>query len=112
MAENMTQEEVDALLNGYMNGEVDVDQSSLLRDSAGLSKLRRDVDCARNRYIFRLECGGNKREVAYARYYLKKTAHRYWLKSHGFYSRGEFEDWLEKNIIWDTEGQRWVKKGA
>jgi hypothetical protein len=112
MTETLTQEQIDILLKGVISGEAEVDQAALVQDSVALSNLRKDVDSARDRYIFRLECGGSLGEIAYARRYLKQAAHRCWLKSHRFSDREDFREWLRKNIVWEPCQQRWVKKKA
>jgi hypothetical protein len=110
--ETLTQDQIDILLKGITSGEAEVDESVLMHDSTALAKLRKDVDSAKNRYIFRLEGGGRIGEIAYARRYLKQAAHRFWLKSHGFYDRNDFKQWLKRNIVWDPSQGMWVKKEA
>jgi hypothetical protein len=110
MAEQMSQEEIDSLLQNISSGNIDsdFDEKTLLRDNDKLRKLIKDAESARERYIFALVSGKRAYEVACAAKYLKQAGHRIWLETKGFKSRAEFLLWMKLNICWD--GQKWVRK--
>jgi hypothetical protein len=113
MAEQMSQEEIDSLLQTISAGNIDggdFDEKTLLRDNDKLRKLIKDAESARERYIFALISGKRPYEVACAAKYLKQAGHRIWLETNGFKSRSDFLFWMKQNICWDAYQQRWIKK--
>ena len=91
--EQMTQEEVDSLLEKLKSGEeVEVNTQSL-GGSISKNEARR-VKTALERLQFAQENGMNMEEIRYRSWYLKDAAQDLWLKRHGLTRK----EWREK--VW------------
>lgn len=94
--EKLTQEEIDRLMESHFSGEEEEIQIKHLAENSLLKMQKyRSVLSAIKRYNFALREGSHE-YARDARRYLHHAAHSLWLVNHGFYSRDEFKQYLER----------------
>lgn len=92
----MTQEEIDRLMESHFSGEEEEIHISHLAENSLLKMQKyRSVLSAIKRYNFALREGSHE-DARDARRYLHHAAHSLWLINHGFLSRDDFKQYLER----------------